>query len=282
MLNEITPLILTYNEAPNIGRTLEQLRWASDIVVVDSFSDDRTLEIVSSFPQTRVFQRAFDSFAKQCNFGLKETGIKTEWVLNLDADYVLTREFVTELRSLQPGPRLDRFRAPFIYCINGRRLRSGVYPPVTVLFRHSKGYYVDDGHAHRVVVNGEVAEFQSNILHDDRKPFSRWLQSQAHYAAVEAKKIIAADPAELAWPDRLRRLRAIAPLAMFFYCLVVRGGIFDGRAGVYYAFQRMLAELMLSLYLLDHDLRKNCELRMSNCEFQTSDIDPQLTRNKLN
>ena len=94
MLQNITPLILTYNEAPNIGRTLEQLRWARDIVVVDSFSNDETLEIVSRFPQVRIYQREFDSHEKQWNFGLKETGISLEWVLALDADYVLTEEFL--------------------------------------------------------------------------------------------------------------------------------------------------------------------------------------------
>src|SRR2546430_16708663 len=99
MLDQITPIILTYNEAPNIGRTLEQLGWARDIVVVDSFSDDETLEIVSSLPQARVFQRKFDSFAGQCNFGLTETGINSEWVLSLDADYVLTPELIEEIRS---------------------------------------------------------------------------------------------------------------------------------------------------------------------------------------
>src|SRR5436853_2457479 len=84
MLDSITPLILTYNEAANIGRTLEQLRWARDIVVVDSFSDDETVEIAGSFPHVRVFQRKFDNHGAQWNFGLSETGIATEWVLALD------------------------------------------------------------------------------------------------------------------------------------------------------------------------------------------------------
>src|SRR5215510_832543 len=102
MLDQITPLILTYNEAPNIGRTLEQLRWARDIVVVDSFSADNTVEIASSFPQVRVLQRKFDSHEKQWNFGLQETGIATKWVLALDADYFVTDELVEELKSLVP------------------------------------------------------------------------------------------------------------------------------------------------------------------------------------
>jgi hypothetical protein len=65
MLNEITPLILTYNEAANIGRTLERLAWAREIVVVDSFSDDETVEIASSFANVRVIQRVFDCHRSQ-------------------------------------------------------------------------------------------------------------------------------------------------------------------------------------------------------------------------
>src|SRR5262245_19637520 len=129
MLSQITPLILTYNEAPNIGRTLEQLRWAKDIVLVDSFSDDETLEIVSQFPQVRLFQRAFDSHRQQWSFGLTETEIKSDWVLALDADYVLTDEAVAELSALAPDESTEGYRARFAYCINGKRLRSGVYPP---------------------------------------------------------------------------------------------------------------------------------------------------------
>jgi len=261
MIERITPLILTYNEAPNIGRTLEQLRWARDIVVVDSFSDDETLLIVSGFPQARVLQRKFDSFAGQSNFGLREAGITSEWVLSLDADYVLTPEMIEELASLKPDREYDGYRARFAYCINGRRLRCGVYPPVTVLFRHSKASYSDDGHAHRVVMDGSIANLKSLVLHDDRKPLSRWFESQQRYMALEAKKILASEPGSLGGADRIRRWRVVAPLAVLFYCLVVRGGVLDGWPGFYYAFQRMLAELLLSLYLIESDFNAATETR---------------------
>jgi len=254
MLNQVTPLILTYNEAPNIGRTLAQLRWARDIVVVDSFSDDETLEIASSFPQARIFQRKFDSFAGQCNFGLTETGISTDWVMSLDADYELTPELVAEIGALQPTADVVGLRVGFTYCILGRRLRSGIYPPVTVLFRKSKAFYKQDGHAHRVALDGRIENLHSPILHDDRKPFSRWLEAQSRYTKLEADKLLSSDTESLSWTDRVRRWRIVAPPAMLFYCLILRGGVLDGWAGFYYAFQRSLAELMLSLYLLDHDL----------------------------
>lgn len=267
MLTKTTPLILTYNEAPNIERTLQQLRWARDIVVVDSFSDDETLRIVSGFPQARVVQRKFDNFAAQCNFGLEEAGIATEWVLSLDADYELTPELVAEINALQPAADVVGFRARFVYCIFGRRLRSGIYPPVVVLFRRSKAFFKPDGHAHRVVLDGHIENLQSPILHDDRKSLSRWLEAQSRYTRLEADKLLSSPVESLSWTDRVRRWRVVAPAAMLFYCLIIRGGVLDGWAGFYYAFQRSLAELMLSLHMLDRDLRiSDSGLRNSGLE----------------
>lgn len=251
MLDQITPLILTYNEAPNIGRTLERLTWARDIVVVDSFSTDDTLEIASSFSQVRVFQRAFDCLRNQWEFGLRETKINTSWVLALDADYLVTSDAIAELDSLTPDTFTTGYSASFVYCINGQELHSGIYPPVTVLYRREAASYVQDGHAQRVVIDGPVRQLGSPFLHDDRKPLSRWLHSQTLYAELEAAKLMTTSREDLNLTDRLRLCFVIAPAAALFYCLFIRLGIFDGWRGFYYAFQRSLAELMLSLYLLD-------------------------------
>lgn len=251
MLEQITPLILTYNEAANIGRTLASLTWARDIVVVDSFSSDETLELAASFPQVRVFQRAFDSHRNQWEFGLRETGIKTPWMLALDADYVLTSDAIDELRRLEPDATVAGYRARFIYCVHGRQLHSGIYPPVNVLYRREAAAYIQDGHTQRVMVDGRVAELRSPLMHDDRKSLRRWLDSQTRYAELEAQKLLAADRHTLSFKDRLRLWSVILPPATLFYCLIIRGGLFDGWPGLYYAFQRALAELMLSLYLID-------------------------------
>jgi glycosyltransferase involved in cell wall biosynthesis len=254
MLEDITPLVLTYNEGPNIGRVLERLAWARDIVIVDSFSGDETLEIVSRFPQVRVFQRKFDSHGNQWNFGLKETGIRSEWVLALDADYLLSRQIVEELKTLSPCSETQGYRARFIYCINGQPLRGSAYPPVTVLYRRANAAYVQDGHTQRIKVEGEVRELQSLILHDDRKPLAHWIQSQSRYMKLEAEKLNCSEFRRLGWADRLRKARFFAPFVMFLYCLFIRGTILDGRVGVYYSLQRTFAEFMLSLYLIEHDL----------------------------
>ena len=246
MLDQITPLLLTYNEAPNIARALGALPWAKDIVVLDSFSDDDTVAIAKSVPCVRVFQRTFDCHRNQWEFGLKETGISTPWVLALDADYVLSDELIAELETLTPDDDTAGYRANFVYCIKGKKLRSGIYPPVTILYRRDAATYVQDGHTQRVAVAGRIEDLHAPVFHDDRKSLKRWFNSQSKYTELEAQKLRAADPAQLNLADRLRRWRIVVPPVMLVYCLFVRGGILDGWAGFYYAFQRMMAEVMLS------------------------------------
>ncbi|HEY6804108.1 MAG TPA: glycosyltransferase family 2 protein [Pyrinomonadaceae bacterium] len=251
MLDQITPVVTTYNEAPNLERTMKQISWANEIIVIDSFSDDATTRIASSFPQTRIVQRVFVNHADQWTFALNEAGIKTPWVLALDADFVLTAALVEELKTLDLDAGVNGYTADFIYCLNGKQLRSGIYPSVTVLYRRASAKYEQDGHAHRVRIDGEVRQLRGKVLHDDRKPMRRWLNSQTTYAELEAQKLLALDASELSFNDRLRRLQVVAPVAVLFYCLVLRGGLLDGWAGIMYALQRMLAELMLSLYLIE-------------------------------
>jgi glycosyltransferase involved in cell wall biosynthesis len=290
VLDQITPLILTYNEAPNIGRTLERLDWAGDIVIVDSFSSDSTLEIISRFSQARVCQRQFDTHGNQWSFGLKETGIKSEWVLALDADYLLTAELIEELKSLEPESDVQGYRARFVYCINGQQLRGSAYPPVTVLYRRANARYVQDGHTQRVEVEGEVRDLQSPILHDDRKPLSHWIRAQSRYMRLEAEKISRSDFRQLGWADRLRKGRVFAPFVMFFYCMLIKGVVLNGRVGFYYSLQRTFSEFLLSLYLIENDLnvrqqqrnfeRVGLDVRVSNAAASTQVIsvaDPPAT-----
>src|SRR4029077_3587729 len=114
--------------------------------------------IVAKHPNADVMSRRFDTFAGQCNFGLLEGGILTDWVLSLDADYVLSDELIDELSTLSPAEDVAGFRASFKYSVFGRPIRCGVYPPVVVLFRREGAQYVDGGHAHRVVGSCRIQE----------------------------------------------------------------------------------------------------------------------------
>ena len=249
MLEEVTPLILTFNESPNIDRTLQHLTWAKKIIVVDSYSTDATLEILQFYPQVQIFKRKFDTHANQWNYGLDK--VKTEWVLSIDADYVVTEQLITEINVLPKDSLADSYFARFKYCIFGKPLRATLLPPREILFRREKAIYVDDGHAHQVRVNGNSATLSSYIHHDDRKPLSRWLWAQDRYMIIETQKLLKTPDSELSFGDRIRQQKILAPFVILFYCLILNKGILDGWAGWYYAFQRMLAEIMLSIRLIE-------------------------------
>ena len=257
MLSDITPLILTFNEAPNIARTLSKLAWAKNVVIVDSHSTDNTRDLATTaHPGVRWFERAFTSHAEQWNFGLQATQIATEWVLALDADFVLTDGFADELERINTEGSVDGYEASFLYCVAGQPLRGAAYPPVVVLFRRSRAKYVQDGHTQRVQVSGAVRKLAHRIYHDDRKPLSHWLSAQSRYMRLEAEKLSTTPVSQLAWVDRLRRMIVVAPPAMFVYCLIVKGGFLDGKRGLFYAMQRAAAELILSLNLVERMLAR--------------------------
>jgi glycosyltransferase involved in cell wall biosynthesis len=251
MLDQITPLILTLDEEDNIERVLARLAWAREIVVVDSGSSDATRSLLARYANVRCIEHEFESHAAQWNYGLTKPDIQTDWVLALDADYVLTDAFLEELRALSPGSDIAGYRAGFRYCVFGRVLRGTLYPPAVVLYRRSAGHYIQDGHTQRLQASGRVEELQARILHDDRKPLSRWLASQVRYARLEADLLCAGSLRELGWPDRLRKLLVVMPPLAFIYCMTAAGGILDGWPGLYYALQRAIAEAVLSLALIE-------------------------------
>lgn len=249
-LTQITPLILTYNEEANINRTLEGLSWAQRIMVVDSGSTDRTLELLAAFPQVEVVHRPFDSHANQWNAGLAL--IQEGWVLSLDADYLISGELWDEMSAATDEADRDEisgYYIPFRYCVHGKPLRGTVLPPRLALFRRECGCYVDDGHTQRLRLRGACGRLINPILHDDRKPLSRWLWAQERYQKLEAAKLLRTPNAQLSLPDRIRKRKIIAPIAVLAVCLFWHRGLLDGWRGWFYAFQRMYAELLLSLML---------------------------------
>ena len=199
ILLQITPLILTYNETPNIARTLKKLSWAKNIVVIDSYSTDATLEILKSYSQIEIILRKFDTHTNQWNYGLDR--VTTEWVLSLDADYVLSNELIREIKSISRQTSVDSYFIPFRYCVFGKPLRGTILPPRQSLFRKSKATYIDDGHTQLLKVDGKSVYLKNHIFHDDRKSLDRWLWAQNRYAIIEAKKLTESPGSELNWSD---------------------------------------------------------------------------------
>lgn len=256
MLSDITPVILTYNEAPNLERTLSCLAWANRVVIVDSGSSDATEEIAKGFPNVSWYERSFDTQAGQWHFAIWDTAIDTSWVLRLDADYQVPKALVEELSQLAPGDEVAGYRVTFSYAIYGKKLRASLYPPNTVVFRPDRASVKDSGHTERWKIDGGVEDLKARIIHDDRKPLKHWLASQSRYMSLEMNHLMAREGSELRMSDHLRRVPLVMPLLSFLYCLMGKGLILDGRAGLHYATQRLVSEAILSLMILDRSCRK--------------------------
>jgi hypothetical protein len=160
------------------------------------------------------------------------------------------------LSNLRETEGVAGYCTSFVYRIHGRALRGTLYPPRIVLYRVKNARYVDEGHGHRVTISGDVRALRGVIYHDDRKPLSRWLASQQSYARLEADYLLKADPGILSASDRLRLMAWPAPIVVFFYVLAIKGCLFDGWPGWFYTVQRMLAECMIALELIDRRLRR--------------------------
>ena len=252
MLSHITPVLLTFNEEQNINRTLSRLAWAKDIVLVDSGSTDGTLAAVAKFPNVRVFNRRFDSHGNQWRFAVEETQIETNWILRLDADYQISEGLIAEMAQLDPNTPVSAYRIGFDYAVFSHHLLSSLYPPNTILLRRGCFSVRDKGHTEAWEVNGLIATLSSRVMHDDWKSTKQWLTSQARYMQRELDWMRVSKGGLTRW---LRLRPPLMSIAVFLYCVFGKGLLLNGRAGMFYALQRMVAEGVLSLMVLEEQLR---------------------------
>jgi glycosyltransferase involved in cell wall biosynthesis len=251
ILDAITPVLLTYNEAPNIARTLRQLTWAKDIVVVDSGSSDGTLEILKAIPGVRVFHRVFDTHHAQWRYAMEETGIATPWLLRLDADYQVPDSLVAEMAAIDANTPEAAFRAAFDYAVFSRKLAASLYPPKPILLRRGRFSIRDEGHTEGWVVDGPIGNLHTHVIHDDWKPMRAWAEAQLRYMTREHEKL---ETRRTGLRDWLRMHPPLMPIAVFFYCLFGKGLIVNGKAGILYTLQRTTAEAILALFILEKRL----------------------------
>ena len=255
--SKLQAFIITKNEDPNIKRVLDKLLWIEKVLVLDSYSTDDTIDILKSYTNVEIVYRQFDSFAGQCNYGLSL--IDSEWVLSLDADYVLTDGFIEQTINFITNIKSNfiAYDTKFEFLIFGKQLLSNNTTPRPVLFKRTKGIYIDDGHAHRLKIDGSIGSYKFPILHDDRKSLSRWIANQDGYSIKECNKLLDINnPLRNTIVNRIRRTKVFAPFFVFFHCLFVKGLIFNGWAGWYYTLQRTMVEILFSLRLIEEEKLK--------------------------
>lgn len=258
---DIAGLILAYNEEANIRRTLNQLTWLPEIVVIDSHSTDQTVNICQEFENVVIHQRKFDNHTNQWNYGLGKCVERTEWLLALDADYFIPDQLSKEIQDWLSKNKIpyNGFWVNFKYAVEGVVIRSGIYPPVQVLYRADNAEYINEGHTQRISVTGSNGQLINKIIHDDRKSFDRWIMSQNNYAKLEAQYLFKKEGQNKInkKQDRIRVRYKFTPVFLFLYCILARNGWRDGKAGWLYAFQRLIAEVLLQYHLILKRFKKD-------------------------
>lgn len=260
MKNEITVVILTYNEEVNIAQSVSNVMgWAQDVFVLDSHSSDKTIEIAEKLG-AKTFYRKFDNYAKQRNYAIKELPINTEWMLFLDADEYLTEELKYEISEvLGSSTTKNGFYMKRRFYFMGKWMRYGGYYPTKLLrlFKKEKGHVERDINE-QVIVEGEVGELQYDFVDENHKSIFDWIEKHNRYSSYEAQELLNYDIrsakgevdeyADLfgTSPQRKRWVREyiwnpllpplVRPFFYYFYRYFFRLGFLDGRAGFIYYF----------------------------------------------
>lgn len=193
---DISVIILVYNEENHIRRCLENISGiVQDVFVVDSFSQDNTVAIASSFSNVTILQNKWVNYAHQFNWALQNAPIKTEWVLRLDADEYLTNELKKELEERLPSLS-DEYTGivlPLRRVFLGRTIKRGGTGHIKMLriFQYGKAKsevrMMDE---HIELLEGKSIEFDSEFVDDNLNDISWWTQKHIGYAIREAVDLL--------------------------------------------------------------------------------------------
>jgi len=271
-------LVLTLNEEMNLARCLESLRWSDDVVVFDSFSTDRTVEIAKQYG-ARIVQRQFDNWSSHQNWAVSNIPFKYPWVYYSDADEVVTEELAATIDRIARDPSHEEvaygvLRKEMLW---GRWLRRSSMYPVWILrlFRPDKIRW--ERLVNPVaVIDGPSGKIADHIIHYSfSKGLTEWINKHTEYARFEAREALRTvrGGMEDFWgafsiKDPVRRRKSIKalsyhlpfrPFLRFFYMYILRMGCLDGLPGLTYCRLVAMYEYMIDLNVKEFKRRERHE-----------------------
>jgi glycosyltransferase involved in cell wall biosynthesis len=246
----VSAVIITFNEAQDLPRTLAALDWADEILVVDSGSTDGTLALASAVPNCRILHRDFDGFGPQKRYAVSQAA--HDWVFSVDADEVVTPALAASIRGLleagepaRAGYEVGR-RLHFL----GREFRFGRESdaPVLRLFDRRRGDFQDVAVHERVEIDGQPGRLEGYLLHYSYRDLQDYFTKFNAYTTAVAQEMRDRGKRVSAW-DFVVRL----PVGFLTYYLV-HGNVLNGFPGFVWsvlgAYYRGVR--YLKLYELEH------------------------------
>jgi len=223
-MNKVSVIIPTLNEEDRVGRALESAKFADEILVIDSFSKDNTIEIAKSY-EARIIQRVFDDFSSQKNYAINQASF--DWIVVLDADEVITEELQKEIVEKASNPKGNvGFYIYRSFFIKDKRIRfSGTQNDKLIRFFNRKRCHYQGVVHEKIKAKGKVGVMEGRLLHYSYKSFDHFISKLNLYATLKAKSIyrknIFLNPYHF----------VIKPIARFVKHYLIQLGFLDGFYG---------------------------------------------------
>jgi glycosyltransferase involved in cell wall biosynthesis len=227
-IQKLSVLIITLNEERYIKSLLEDIDFADEIIVIDSYSTDKTVEITNSFTNVKLIQNQFINYTSQRNFALDHA--KNDWILFIDADEILTPELKVEILSTINNK--DAASAYLIYrtfMFKNKKLNFSGWQTDKIfrLFNKSDCRYNEDKIVHeKLIVNGEIGTLKHKIIHFSYTSYKDYKLKMYNYGVLKAQEKIKKGQK----PSYLKMV--FHPAYTFLYQFLIRLGFLDGLKGI--------------------------------------------------
>jgi len=225
----VSAVIITHNESRNIGRTLSRLYWCDEIVVVDSYSTDNTVDICREF-NCRVYFRDFDGYGAQKRYA---AGLaKNDWILSLDADEVLSEMLIREIiQEFKKGPAFSGYRLPMNLVFLGREFRHGKESQryFLRLFRKTRGKFNEATVHEQIELPGHTGKMKHALQHFSYANIGDW------HAKMERYTTMGAEGAVKKGKNKSFFALVVALPYYFLRYYLLEGNFLNGQEGFYWA-----------------------------------------------
>ena len=224
---KLTILLPVYNNQDTILNTLESIKWADEIIVVDSFSLDETISLVNKYPNVIVKQHEYINSAKQKNWALQFCS--GDWIFQIDSDEWLDSDAESVIREAikNAGPNIDCYQLPRKNHVLGKWIKhGGLYPDwENRLFRNGRGEWFDREVHSNIQVKGDILTLNLSLMHNGMPNISKQLRNLDRYTTYETDELVKKG----CKPNRIKQF--LYPILVFIYRYFYLLGFLDGWIG---------------------------------------------------
>ena len=228
LTNKITGLIITYNEEKNIEEVILNLDFVDELIIVDSFSTDKTVNIIKRYPKVRLIQNKFENYTSQRNLALKMASCY--WTLFIDADERISIKLKNEILEKVNNEKINTafsFYRKFMFQKKHLRFSGWQTDKNVRLFQTGKANYISNKLVHeKLIIEGKIGKLKNKLMHHSYSNYDSYKKKMAYYGNLKARELFI----KQVKPNFFHFY--FKPIYKFLYSYLIRFGIFDGKKGL--------------------------------------------------